>query len=458
MSVSDSRLLLFDDNIRSIGGHFLELATLLMEGAAELGYETRLATHQSFDGFDAINPKFHVEQGFRARRMIHWSLGVDGRSKVRRSVEGHNIGGSKWQNAWQNLRDPFSRPDRHPRVMLERWSDDFLKLLRHWDATDKDTLLINTADDFVMLALARALKQLPGDKPLTIHVVFHFAVFDSQTSLSQRQQFGDQVNDAMKQMSPHHIHLHATTAALSKQLAEVGVVANAIPYPTRYRAPRFRSSESPRYKIVLAGTPRAEKGRRVIPAVLSKIHGPHLASGRYQMSMQMPSKRWKRMIPKPMQSTYEQTLAASSMPDSMPQSAADSYFEITSSDMPAAEYHRWLDTADVGLFLYDASRYVARCSGVLLEMFIRGVPVVVPDHCWLADQVRAAGGNGSVGYIYESIDQIPDLLDQMHHQYEAIRWRARHHGMAIAKRHRSTNTLIQMGIRPAGSIRHKQAA
>ena len=126
--------------------------------------------------------------------------------------------------------------------------------------------------------------------------------------------------------------------------------------------------------------------------------------------------------------------------------------------MPANDYHRWLDTADVGLFLYEPSRYVARCSGVLLEMFIRGVPVIVPDHCWLADQIRAAGGDGSVGFIYESIDQIPSLLDQMHHEYEAIRWRARHHAMAIAKRHRGTNTLIQMGIRPAAQASRKRVA
>ena len=124
----------------------------------------------------------------------------------------------------------------------------------------------------------------------------------------------------------------------------------------------------------------------------------------------------------------------------------------------SGSHHRWLDTADVGLFLYEPSRYVARCSGVLLEMFIRGVPVIVPDHCWLADQIRAAGGDGSVGFIYESIDQIPSLLDQMHHEYEAIRWRARHHAMAIAKRHRGTNTLIQMGIRPAAQASRTRVA
>ncbi len=451
MAASESRLLLFDDNIRSIGGHFLELATLLMEGAAELGYPAKLATHQSFAGFDAIDTTLDVEGGFLARRMVDWSLGVDGHSSVRRNLEGRNVGGSVIQNTLQNLRDPLSRSERRPTVMLQRWSDDFSNLLARWNVNASDTLLINTADDFVMLAIANALKQIPDETRLTIHIVFHFAVFDQHSSASRKRQFGAQVNAALQEMASHRVHLHATTASLAQQLEQVGVSAKAIPYPTRYRSPvTQQNSRGGRFKIVLAGAPRAEKGRRIIPAVLSQIHESQLCSGQYQMSMQMPAKRWKRMVPKQMQSTYEAALAASD--------AADSYFEIKSSDMPSVDYHHWLDTADVGLFLYDASRYVARCSGVLLEMFIRGVPVIVPDGCWLADQVRAAGGDGSVGYIYKSIDQIPEFLEQMYHDYRALRWRSTHHAMAIAKRHRGANTLIQMGIRPCTQSHGKLVA
>src|SRR5690606_37144636 len=37
---------------------------------------------------------------------------------------------------------------------------------------------------------------------------------------------------------------------------------------------------------------------------------------------------------------------------------------------------------------YDARRYFARCSGVLLEMLIAGIPVIVPAGSWLSHQLR----------------------------------------------------------------------
>ncbi len=436
------RLLLFDDNIRSIGGHFLELATLLMQGASELGYETKLAAHGSFRGLDAVESNLDVQPAFHARRMVHWSIGVDGHSHVERNLSGKNVGGTRLQNTLQSLRDPLVRFDRRPKTLLRTWAEDFTRLLSQWDVNSSDTILINTADDFVLLALAGALSR-HLIAPLNIHAIFHFAIFDTKTSEDRKRQFGNQVNRSLAALAPHRIHLHATTTSLSRQLAEVGVDASPVPYPTRYRSPTARpQSGDDKKKIVLAGTPRAEKGRRVIPAMLSAIHDPHLVSGNYRMSMQMPAKRWKRMIPRALREQYEAARQLHSQNESL--------FEIKSSDMPSTEYHRWLDTADVGLFLYESERYVARCSGVLLEMFIRGIPVIVPDRCWLADQVRAAGGDGSVGYIFQNIEQLPELLHQLHRDYEHVRWQSINHAMAIAKRHRGTNTLVQMGIRPAG--------
>ena len=56
--------------------------------------------------------------------------------------------------------------------------------------------------------------------------------------------------------------------------------------------------------------------------------------------------------------------------------------------LPLARYAELLCGADVGLMLYDATRYYARCSGVLLEMLCAGVPVLVPAGGWLADQIE----------------------------------------------------------------------
>ncbi len=108
------------------------------------------------------------------------------------------------------------------------------------------------------------------------------------------------------------------------------------------------------------------------------------------------------MVPKSLHANYERSLAGDT----------GGPFEVMTSNLSTEAYHAWLDTADLGLFLYDPNRYVARCSGVLLEMFARGVPVIVPDRCWLADQLRLAGGHRSIGFIYQDRSEIPDLMRQ----------------------------------------------
>lgn len=124
--------------------------------------------------------------------------------------------------------------------------------------------------------------------------------------------------------------------------------------------------------------------------------------------------------------------------------------EIITSKLSTETYHQWLSTADLGLFLYEPTRYVARCSGVLLEMMARGVPVIVPDHCWLANQVRLAGGHRSIGFIYQDRGEIPDLMRQFAKRRDEIRSRAKAYAAAIGERHDGRNSLLAMGIQSAG--------
>jgi hypothetical protein len=51
-------------------------------------------------------------------------------------------------------------------------------------------------------------------------------------------------------------------------------------------------------------------------------------------------------------------------------------------------YAELVRSTDIGLLLYDSTRYYARCSGVLLEMLSAGVPVIVPGGCWLSEQIH----------------------------------------------------------------------
>jgi hypothetical protein len=50
-------------------------------------------------------------------------------------------------------------------------------------------------------------------------------------------------------------------------------------------------------------------------------------------------------------------------------------------------YLELIRNSDIGLLLYDADQYYARCSGVMVEMLKAGVPVIVPAGCWMADAI-----------------------------------------------------------------------
>ena len=262
-----------------------------------------------------------------------------------------------------------------------------------------------------------------------IHVVFHFALYDDRPD-PRAVAFGEQIRMALQQVSGTAIKLYATTQPLCDQLLSVGVDASAIPYPTRQAgtiASRFSEDRSRPLKLLMAGIPRAEKGRDAICGLISKIEQPLLQTGKLSLAMQLPTKRWERYLPKTIDLESEMV-------------------QVLNGNLSNQQYHDWLNQADVGLFLYDSRRYVARCSGVLLEMLSRGIPVIVPDHCWLADQVRTHSQRGSVGWIYSNVDEIPDLLPRVVSEYRLARDRCRQRQPEIASRHSGRSTLLAMGI------------
>lgn len=435
------RLWLIDDNLAGTGGHFLELASLLAGGAKELGYAPRLAVHQKFneEHVDLI-----CEPVFSIHRMRRWSLGVDGTSRVKRNSQGKPIGSTRFERVWHQLRDPFSRHNVRPQNMLKAWSDGFLQVVRQKKMRPEDRIVVNTGDDFQLLALARALRELRSDNPLTVHVILHFALYEGDSVSNEARLYGEQVNQTLAMLGKHTVHLHATTEPLARQLEQVGVHATAIPYPVRPRCETknrqgiLKMKQQP-LNIVLAGLPRAEKGRGQMKFVLSEMWGSHLQTGNFRMAVQVPEKRWQRMVPLHLRSVFRNAIDNGGWD-------RDNRFEVRSGNLDEEAYNSFLDSADVGLFLYNPERYVARCSGVLLELLIRGVPVIVPKGCWLSDQLDLAGGDGSIGYSYTSTKQIPALLHQIRRDYPELSRLAGLHAEKTLRLHHAANTLRTMGI------------
>ncbi len=305
-TTTTGRLIIADDNIRDVGGHYFELAGLLLAGARELGYEGVLATHSSFAESAAVLPVRQVIPTFHTRRLVHWSLGVDGHSRFQRDHGGRSIGGSPAENAWTNLTD-LLQPKRRPLTMLRQWSDDLARLLTELQPTSSDSLLINTGDDFALLALAAAMKKCGVDR-MRIDVIFHFALYhSSQPDRKERlRQMGRQIRSAVTDLQAHDLHLHATTQNLANQLRETesGARFNAIPYPTRACQLATGSPGRP-WKAVLAGLPRAEKGRGAIIELLTAMEPGALKQRHFRVSLQMPAQRWQAMIPVALHGAYQ---------------------------------------------------------------------------------------------------------------------------------------------------------
>lgn len=440
------RLILVDDNIHDRSGHYFELASLLLTEAEQSGFQGVLATNRDFDSTPSGKQTWQVHRTFATRRMVRWSLGVDGESHCQRDIDGNPIDIRPFRKTLVRLKDWFGPAAKRPSWMLRQWSDGLCDLFERIRPTRDDCLLINTGDDFALLALANAMRRV-NSPAIRIDVLFHFALYEAgqHDREAKMRLLGRQIGSALRALKPHEVHLHATTDALANQLREanIGHPIGSIPYPTRRCDPASGSTEKP-LRAMLAGMPRAEKGKAAITRLLSALETDLLRSGHYQLSLQLPANRWNSIVPPSLRPDCELSQPGKSKKP----------LEIITSTLSTDAYHQWLNTADLGLLLYEPKRYVARCSGVLLEMLARGVPVIVPDHCWLATQVRLAGGHGSIGLIYKDREEIPDLMRQFAQSRDEIKSRALAHAATIAKTHDGRNALAAMGLLPVGRRRH----
>lgn len=456
------RVLFLDDNLRDVGGHYLELASLLVDGARELGLQPELVAHQSLGNRrqqlqqDGRLERVPLHCEFDVRRMENWSLGVDGDSLLQRDSDGKAIGGSLIEKVLQQGKELTCRRQKRPESMIDAWAKTFSKAVVRFRPSERDSIVINTAGDFQMLALVRAIKAVESALPgvaLNIHSIFHFAVY--QGTIDDRARlFGRQINACRRQLTRHTIRLHATTDALANQMRAVGVDVTAIPYPTRNRclASTDDSIDQP-LKVVLPGIPRAEKGRRHLCDLLRSVEADPLISDQVRWSMQLPKKRWQRFVPNSMRHWVTQGSNTSSLTNPL---------EIHWGNLQSDDYHAWLDSADVALLLYDPQRYHARCSGVLLEMLARGIPSIVPDGCWMADKLRDVattnqGRRTPIGWIYQSVDQIPEILSRLTKELPAVANNCREQCQTVREQHSGRNTLSEMGIADVSQTSHRLA-
>ena len=459
------RLILVDANIRKGFGKTFQLAQILARGSLQLGWRPVLISHCDFNDDKAFEFKVPTASVFQVDNLIQWSLGVDGQSTTRRDVFGKPFGGTGFQNAWMRMSEKLVSSERNAETMLRKWANGFTKMLKVVRPRSTDTIVINHCNDFTLLALAAAIRQSPGQPPLRIEAIFHSPIYlPNQANAETAKQYAAQVNDSLSLLRSHKVRLHATNIKLAKQIQKAGVrqSVGVIDLPTQARPapvqpvpvqppqtqpviPSNNASNTKPIKVVLAGNPNKNQRHRQLLELLDEIYHTHLKSGKFRVATrpltddakgETDTSTWRQVLPSSLHSHYERGL----------KSDAGGPIEIVSHQLSGEAYHQWLDTADVGLFLYAPAIYHARASSVLHDLLIRGTPVIVPDSCTLADEIRKAGGHRSIGLIYQTTNEIPGLLLQFAKWREEMLQRAKAYASKFADRHDARRTLAKLGV------------
>ncbi len=398
LGAGKSRMFICDSEIIRAGGHNTELASVIADAAERKGLLPIIVTHRSYVPGSPFNESSQQKPVFRFAFMRKWSLGVDGKSLRQRNLSGHVIGGTRIDRMKSRLKEVMSSTS--PSSAIEMWSRDFAHWCREFQPTSRDRILLSTACDFTLLGLASALKKVSVADSLQIDLLFHLALFDGREGESSNRQavldeFRKQIKSSLEELKGHQIRLLATTEELARQLNQaLGRDAwSKIDYPIRVQQrlrlhkpdnlnpspteSHARKPGSDRLRLLCAGAIRKEKGRYEMSRLVESLWDNHLASGRWQLAFQSPAKRWKRLLPRVLWRRVDEF-----------KSHQDRELFLNTAVLDTNAYQDWLRSASVGLFTYDPRRYYVRCSGVLLEMLMGGIPVIVPGGSWLSHQIR----------------------------------------------------------------------
>jgi glycosyltransferase involved in cell wall biosynthesis len=378
------RFLLVDQNIRASGGHFLELASVILSAAEEQGYEPWLVTNSAFKGAENVRNSWTVRSVFSHYKMQRWSLTAYGHSRVARDGNGRPEM-SGLQSILQVIKDRIHQV--RPEVMLDDFATELVPVLKEFKPTDNDKILFATCDDFCALAIAEAFRRADLPASVDLHILSHASFLEQRecewaANKCNSPHFARQIALTRKNLLPHRVHFWATTEELARQLNWVAGVPLWAPvcYPVRNSlSPMKRDSPVPR-RILLGGAIRSEKGLSRIAKLVGRLWDTHLESGRWQIAMQVPENLHSSVLPRNLLSKVAEW---AELGDKAP-------VILSAGHLDSESYERMLQTADLGLFLYDGRRYYTRCSGVLVEMLACGIPVIVPAASWLSRQIAPA--------------------------------------------------------------------
>lgn len=416
------KFVLIEQSLREVGGHYLEYAREILQAAAAAGYVPVLATHREFRGADRL------PSGWRVLPLFPY-----GSDKIHRIPSAYSFG--LWRQiaaSRGNLPAIAARvadavSDRcKAAVSRLRWWRRITRirgfaaacesLFRECPLATGDQVLCSTMSDMDLLGLVRYLRDHAESATADWHLQFHFSVFcgrdpdypaqDGNIAALKRRMAG-----ALARIPRHRLHFYTTTDELRRQFDRLNVARfETLPWPVgrqfqgdhhAEQCPRslresalFRGAKGDNFplRVLCAGAVRREKGSDQLGTLAQSLWDGLLQPGKAQLLFQLGHKRrWEKLTELPAGS-----FARAKEIDRLPAAPLVALPHPLQPD----EYARLIRSADIGLLLYNADVYFARCSGILAELLAASVPVIVPAGGWLAEQIAEEN--------YRYLDELAD--------------------------------------------------
>lgn len=384
-----ARLILVDPWIQDAGGHNFQYAIDILRAAEAMDRETVLAVNKRFAP-PAPTSRCTVISAFDFQPCHRYWLGPDGKLTRPLDVNGNWLKDPAWQtnvaqraaHRWRRCCD-VRRWDRRRR--LARYASDCRRLFRRIAIGAEDQVFFPSLSDFEFLGLVAYLESTPASRNVPWHLQFHFDIFEGWSyeypSQPERlSRFRRQFAAALQRIPEHRLYFYGTTEQIVEQYNRMRVTRfQPLPYPVSQdlQPTSARIGDGP-LRVTCAGAVRREKGRIALSRLIHEILHGRLAGAGLQLVFQANRNALRRLLPR-------EAARAVSIHDAPDASITDPIVPVA-FPLEAEAYGQLIRQAEIGLFLYDARRYHARCSGVLSEMLAAGVPTLVPAGCWLADQ------------------------------------------------------------------------
>jgi len=406
-----ARFILIDHSLKGVGGHHYEYAVHILAAAELAGYQVTLATHRRFRDRHTLPKHWPVYPVFRFHTYSKYSMNDAGRTVP---VDPGDAGSEPAPAG------PYGRCLRswHRRAQWRRinhFAAACWRLFRHIELEADDQVFLPTLSDFDLVGLIRYLRSNHASRAADWHLQFHFNFLDGreheyadQTDriVALREHFARQ----LRQVPDHRLHFYSTTRQMADQYNRMEVRPfEVLPYPVNAsnRDAHCREEATAPLRVTCAGGIRPEKGQRQLAPLVHQLWNDLFAPGRIQLLVQSKKSRFRvlaadRSGPLPM--------ARWPLPCDAPLVDVPHPLNVTN-------YARLMRESHIGLFLYDARKYYARCAGILVEMLMAGVPVIVPAGCWLAEQIAEP--------IRSHLDGLRSALPVVHHlSWHDVPWHA----------------------------------